>query len=142
MWIGALWYTDNVMVKKKQTKPKKTEKETTINDVAESVNSLKTTVDDLAANVSNLNTTVDDLAAMTAKGFENVDKRFEQVDKRIDGVRDEVKDEMADLRENLKATRRDVLDIGDRFVPRYEFDSLLMRVGKLEQKAMKSKRKS
>ena len=60
---------------------------------------------------------------MVAKGFEGVDQRFEKVEKRL-----------IDLDENIKSIRRDVLDIGDRFVSRYEFDSLLIRFDRLKQK--------
>ncbi|KKU81817.1 MAG: hypothetical protein UY07_C0008G0006 [Parcubacteria group bacterium GW2011_GWA1_47_8] len=37
------------------------------------------------------------------------------------------------VKENLATTRRDVLEIGDRFVPRYEIHDLLVRFDKLER---------
>lgn len=61
-------------------------------------------------NVSN-----DDLAIMVAKGFGE-----------LHGEIGEVKSRFGNVEENIKATRRDVLEIGDRFVPRYELDNLLV----------------
>ncbi len=70
--------------------------------------------------MSDLATTIDHLTISVAKGFDTMDTKFT---KKID-----------EINENIKATRQDVLKIGDRFVPRYEFDSLLVRVVRIEQK--------
>ena len=75
-------------------------------------------------------TTIDDLAVMVAKGFSAVDKRFEIVDKKFEII----DKKLIDLDDSIKATRQDVLRVGDRFVPRYEFDTLLSRVIRIEQK--------
>ncbi len=85
---------------------------------------------------------VNDLAIMVAKGFESVNQRFDQIDTRfakIDLRFEKIENKMDVLDENLKATRREILDIGDRFVPRFEFDNLLIRFNKLEQKLLKGK---
>lgn len=94
----------------------------------------KVTIGDLAG-------TIDNLAIMVAKGFDSVEnkfaevnKKFDEVNKKIDKEIGEVKKDIAEVKDNLVATRRDVLEIGDRFVPRYEFHDLLIRFDKLEQK--------
>ncbi len=66
---------------------------------------------------------IEDLAVSTAKGFARNDERFDNLEKDI-----------AELKENGKATRQAILNVGERFVPRYEFDNLLIRFNKLEQK--------
>ncbi|HEY4714940.1 MAG TPA: hypothetical protein VIH31_00325 [Candidatus Paceibacterota bacterium] len=81
--------------------------------------------------------TIDGLAIMVAKGFDGVnkrldghDKKFEGIDKRFEGI-----DKRFDkVEEEIKLARRDILDVGDRFVARYEFDGLLIRFNRLEQK--------
>ena len=81
--------------------------------------------------------TNNDLAVMVANGFSSVDKRFDSVDKRFDAVDkrfDKVENRLTNVEEAIKSTRQDVLKIGDRFVPRYEFDTLLSRVGRIEQR--------
>jgi len=87
---------------------------------------------------------LDDLALMVAKGFagmdkrfELIDERFEQIDTRFDKINEhfeQIKNETHELSEIGRATRRDVLEIGDRFVPRMELDNLLGRFNKLEEK--------
>lgn len=81
--------------------------------------------------------TIDGLAVMVAKGFDRVEDRIGNVEKRLGGVEERlggVEERLGNVEESLKVTRRDILNIGDRFVPRFEFDNLLIRVGKLEQK--------
>ena len=73
------------------------------------------------------NVTLDDLAIMVGNGFNAVDKRLASVESDI-----------SFLKGAVKKVNQDVLNIGDRFVPRYEFDGLLIRVGKLEEKARKN----
>ena len=88
------------------------------------------------------NFSIDDLAAMVAKGFNGVDEKFNDVNKRFDGVNkrfDGVDKEISELSQSVKVARRDILYLGDRFVPRYEFDSLLVRFRKLEERVMKGK---
>lgn len=85
-------------------------------------------------NISN-----DDLAMMVARGFAELHGDTGEIRKDMEEVKKdikEVKDRLGNVEENIKATRRDVLDIGDRFVPRYEFDNLLVRFGRLEQRVL------
>jgi len=107
----------------------KVKKITTIEDLAVLMQAgfgrVDSKISSLDDKVSSLDDKIDDLAISTAKGFAGVDKRFDEMDKRVDK-----------LEENIKATRRDVLDIGDRFVPRHEFDSLLFRFSNFEKKVM------
>jgi len=85
--------------------------------------------------------TIDDLAIMVAKGFGGIDKKFGGIDKKFESVSkdiDGLRNDITEVKESVKFARRDILNIGDRFVPRFEFDNLLTRVGKIEQK-IKSK---
>ena len=70
------------------------------------------------------------MAIMVANGFRNVDKRMDGFDKRMDGFEQELKS----LKDLVKFTRQDVLNIGDKFVSRFEFERLLSRVGKIEKR--------
>jgi archaellum component FlaC len=89
-------------------------------------------------------TTIDDLAIMVANGFRNVDKRMDGFDKRMDGFdkrmdtfdkrMDGFEQELKSLKDLVKFTRQDVLNIGDKFVSRFEFERLLSRVGKIEKR--------
>ena len=65
--------------------------------------------------------TIDDLAIMVAKGFED--------------VKSELKSEINEVKENIRITRNDVLNIGDKFVSHHTFDQLANRVNTLEKKA-------
>lgn len=79
--------------------------------------------------------TTDDLAIMVAKGFDGIDKRFDGVDSRLDKVEnrlDKVEEKVEKLDNNIQATRRDVLNMGDKFVSYYTFDQLANRVNILE----------
>lgn len=76
--------------------------------------------------------TIEDLAVITSKGFTSVSER-------LNSIETDLSNQIETLDENIKSTRRDVLDIGDRFVPRYEFDNLLIRFNRLEEK-LKSKK--
>ena len=74
---------------------------------------------------------------MVAKGFSGVDKRFDGVDKRLDGVDkrlDGVDKSLNKLAEDAKDVRRDILNLGDRFVSYHTFDALARRVKTLEEK--------
>ncbi len=82
-------------------------------------------------------TSMEDLAGMVARGFAGVDTKFAKVDKefeKIDGQFAKIDKEFEKVEDNFKKIRNDILDIGDKFVPRHEFDTLLIRVGRLEQK--------
>jgi len=82
-------------------------------------------------------TTLDDLAIMVAHGFERIENRFTGVDEKFDQIDsrfDKLEKRLEDVEEITKATRRDVLNLGERFISRYEFDTLSIRVNKLESK--------
>jgi len=62
--------------------------------------------------------TLDDLARMTAKGFENIDKRFDTVDKRfgktdsrIDNIEQKMERGFSNVNARLDMIERDVRDI-------------------------------
>lgn len=89
---------------------------------------------------NNKKTTIDDLAIMVAKGFANIDEKFIKADKEFNNIDkrfDEVKSEINEVKENLRITRNDVLNIGDKFVSYHTFDQLASRVSNLEKKANK-----
>ena len=74
--------------------------------------------------------TVDDLAIMVAKGFSSTDENFAKIDEQFA----KIDKRFEDVEDNFKKVRSDILNMGDRFVPRHEFDSFLMRFHRLEQK--------
>ncbi len=81
--------------------------------------------------------TIEDLAVITAKGFESVDKRFDVLEKDVNGLKKDVtelKTDMGEVKENVKYIKRDILNLGDRFVSYHAFDSLASRVKILEEK--------
>jgi hypothetical protein len=75
--------------------------------------------------------TIDDLAIMVAKGFEDVKSELKS---EISGVKNELKKEISEVKENVRITRNDVLNIGDKFVSYHTFDQLANRVSNLEKK--------
>ena len=94
--------------------------------------------------VAKKNITNDDLAIMVANGFSSVDKRFDAVDVRFNKVEDRltkveseltgVRKRVDELNDNIKSTRQEISKVGDRFVARHEFDTLLTRVIRIEQR--------
>lgn len=64
--------------------------------------------------------TIDSLAVMVAEGFERVDKKFDKLEIKID--------------EDIKDVRKDILNLGGRFVSYHSFDLLAKRVKVLEEK--------
>ncbi len=81
---------------------------------------------------------MEDLAGMVERGFEAADKksdeRFSGMEKRFDVLEKRFDTFETETGKNFKKIRNDILDIGDKFVPRHEFDTLLIRVGRLEQR--------
>lgn len=67
--------------------------------------------------------TLEDLASLVARGFEAQDKKFEHIDKKFEQVE-----------ENFRKVRADILGIGDRYVSKHEFDTLVIRFNTLEMK--------
>lgn len=83
--------------------------------------------------------TIDDLAIMVAKGFDEVS---EKLNKEIGGVKselNEVKNRLDKIEVDVRATRRDMLNMGDKFVSYSKFDDLSLRVSTLEKKSGKNK---
>ncbi len=68
---------------------------------------------------------IDDLAIMVAKGFDRLETKITIVERRV-----------CDVEDLVKVTRHDILDVGDKFISRMEFDSLLVRFNKIEHKVM------
>lgn len=84
---------------------------------------------------------MEDLAGMVGRGFEAVDKKFAVVYQRFDVLENDLgafkmqtTENFSQVEDNFKKVRNDILDIGDKFVHRHEFDNLLTRVGRIEQK--------
>jgi len=75
-------------------------------------------------------TTIDDLAIMVANGFDKVDQRFDKVESDVS----ELKSDISELKEGNKNIRRDILNLGDRFVSFHTFGQLASRVSNLEKK--------
>ena len=71
--------------------------------------------------------TNEDLAQMVANGFSDVHKQIGHLNTNLSA-------EVSEVREIIKNTRQSVLTVGDKFVPRYEFDTLLSRVSRIEQR--------
>lgn len=79
--------------------------------------------------------TIDDLAIMVAKGFDDVKKELKTEFKtELGSFKSETEENFKKVEDNFKKVRSDILNMGDRFVPRHEFDSFLMRFHRLEQK--------
>ena len=71
---------------------------------------------------------------MVAHGFAGMDTKFAEVDAKMEKGFEKVDKEFEKVENNFVKIRADILDIGDKFVPRHEFDALLIRVGRLEQR--------
>ena len=74
---------------------------------------------------------------MVASGFSRTDEQFAKIDARFEKVDEKfakIDKRFEEVEENFRKVRNDILNIGDRFVPRHEFDSFLIRFHRLEQK--------
>ena len=78
--------------------------------------------------------TIDDLAIMVAKGFDGVHNKLGEFKKEVNMRFNETEKDIAEVKENLASTRRDVLSMGDKFTLKYELHDLASRVVLLEQK--------
>ncbi|MBI5798359.1 MAG: hypothetical protein HZB10_00300 [Candidatus Yonathbacteria bacterium] len=78
----------------------------------------------------NKKVTTDDLAVMVAKGFDGVRKEIGELNVRLGSI----EDGLSNVKDDTKAIRQDILNLGNRFVPRHEFYDLATRVSLLEQK--------
>ncbi len=68
-------------------------------------------------------------AQIMARSFAGVDERFNAVDRRFDKIESRITDI-----ESTMATKSDIMNIHDKFVPYYKFDELSLRVHHLEEK--------
>lgn len=93
-------------------------------ELAESVSNLATK-DELTGLVKNTDEKFDSLAIMVAKGFERTATKEDIA---------ELKERVAVVEEVTKNTRQDVLNIGEKFVSRAEFDNHVVKFGNLEKK--------
>lgn len=83
--------------------------------------------------VKNKEITIDHLVIMVAKGFDDIKNELKG---EINGLKidlSEVKKEVNEVKENLRITRNDILNIGDKFVSYHTFDQLASRVTNLEK---------
>ena len=92
-----------------------------ISSVDSKFNTLSNRVNSLAVTMNSLIATIESLAISVAKGFESTDK------------------EISEVKENVKATRSDILKSSDRFVSYRVFDELASRVNNLEKKNISKK---
>ncbi len=74
--------------------------------------------------------TVDDLALMVGKGFSEVHEKFDKIDEKFKQIDDRF--DVVDA--SLVKIRGDISSLGDRYISRFEFDKLLMRFLKLEER--------
>lgn len=91
----------------------------------------------LYAKLSILVRIVDSVAISVAKGFNKIDSRLEKVETRLEKVEtrlDKVEIRIGEMDLNIQSTRRDVLNMGDKFVSYHMFDQLASRVYVLEKK--------
>lgn len=85
--------------------------------------------------IEDLALTIDNLAIMAQNGFSNFEKRFDKVDERLDRVEDRLREVEFGQRKN----NQDILNLGEKYITRREFDSWSLRVVDLEKKKFKSK---
>ena len=78
--------------------------------------------------------TLEDLAIMTQKGFsgleERINERFENVDQKFQGI----ENRLENLELGQKKIHQEILNIHDTFVKRSEFDNVVQRLVRIEQK--------
>jgi len=97
------------------------------------------TIDDLANMIAEGREDTNELARMVAKGFDGVHNEIGEFKKEVNMRFNETEKDIAEVKENLASTRRDVLSMGDKFTLKYELHDLASRVVLLEQKG-KTKR--
>lgn len=83
--------------------------------------------------------TIEDLARITQNGFSGMEKRlnerFDNVESRLTNVEDRLKEVELGQRKN----NQDILNLGEKFPTRFEFDNLSTRVWNLEHKKSRTK---
>ena len=84
-------------------------------------------IDNLAKTTSK---SIEDLAVMTARGFEQVDKRFEKIEGKISIMQDDIDQ----LSSRVSSVGHEVAEIHKHLVYRDEFDDLMGRMKYVEIK--------
>ena len=92
------------------------------------------TLGSLDNKIDQITNTVDTLAISVARGFASVDQKFVDVKKGLSGEISELGVRVEKIEETVKNTNHNILNIGDKFVGRYEFENLVVRFGHLEKK--------
>lgn len=80
---------------------------------------------------------IESLAQITARGFEEVDKKFEEVNKRLETVEAdirEIKEDVNYISGSLKETKETVREMEENFIYRHEHEDLESRVKLCETK--------
>lgn len=83
---------------------------------------------------------LENLAQMVARGFLSVEEKmvtkeeFNKFKKEVDSRFDDVDKKFKGVEENFHSIRRDILQVGDRFISRQEFEGLVTRFNNLEAK--------
>lgn len=86
-------------------------------------------------NIEDLATTIDNLAIMTQNGFSSFERRFDKVDERFSRV----EECLGNIESGQRRMNQDILNLGEKYITRREFDGWAMRVINLEKKKSKSK---
>lgn len=67
--------------------------------------------------------TIDSLAIMVAKGFES-----------LEGKMGKMEGDIVDIKGGMKRMNQDILNLGEKYISRFEFDNLAGRVSRIEGK--------
>jgi len=83
-------------------------------------------------------TNIDDLAIMVGKGFEEIRGEFEESKSEFATFKTETKANFEKVEENFVKIRGQLNNMGDHFVTNHKFDTLSLRVLRVEEKVHKS----
>ena len=108
---------------------KKSKKKMTLDILAEKIGEVASSVKVLENKIGQVESSVDNLAIMTQGQFERIDQRFEKVENRLENIES-----------GQKKIHQEVLNVHDTFVKRSEFDNVVQRLVRVEQK-LKTKSK-
>lgn len=102
----------------------------------------KISLNSLDKKISRVEVVIDNLAIAVARGFADADQKLEKFKteteenfKKVWSKFDEVDMKFENIEDNFKKVRNDILEIGDKFVPWHNFDTMNHRVENLEQRA-------
>lgn len=79
-------------------------------------------------------TPIENLAAMVARGFESVHSQIGRLRTEMLAGFDAIDGELADIKDQIRELRRDVRQLQDMSVPPEEYQSVLRRLSRLEDK--------